>query len=377
MKVKSLIVEDISCLKSELENMSSDFSPNLAIIFNSIEHNANDLQLMLSEKEMTFLGATTAGEIALKTGEEGIAYEEAISAMLLDIDNEFFSIKQFDINENDSFGCGLEAGKWGKSVFNNPAFIVLASGMATDGEAIVKGMVAGSGSNDMPLYGGLAGDNGNFKETIVYSNEGVNSSGLIVLVIDADRIEIQGMASSGWVASGAIKKVTKASGNVVYSIDNTPALDFYLDRLDIDEDDMPAAGFEYPLLVLNEDGSSVIRAVIDINKEDRSLIFAGTVGEKRVIQFSTSNGDEASKNTIKDIQGFEWLNKQPDCMLLFSCVARHIALGPTVEDEIEVIGERWDVPLAGYFTYGEIGNNTVGKCDFHNETCTLLLMREK
>jgi len=186
-----------------------------------------------------------------------------------------------------------------------------------------------------------------------------------------------GMASSGWVASGAVKKVTRATGNIVYTIDNQPALDFYLKQLDIAEDEMPAAGIEYPLFVLNDDGSSVIRVVLDINKEERSLIFAGTVGEKRVIQFSTSNGDEASENTIQDIQNLEWLNKTPDCMLLFSCVARHIALGPTVEDEIEVIGERWDVPLAGFFTYGEIGHNSQGKCDFHNETCTLMLMREK
>jgi hypothetical protein len=297
--------------------------------------------------------------------------------MLFDLDKSAFAIKQFDVPNTKSFEAGEAAGTWGKEVFINPAFIILVSGLGSDGEAVVNGMVKGVGSDTIPIYGGLAGDNGAFKETMVYSKEGVNSGGLIAMVIDADKIELDGLASSGWVASGSVKKVTKASGNIVYSIDNTPALDFYLERLEISEEEMPAAGFEYPLLILNDDGSSVIRAVIDVNKEDRSLIFAGTVGEKKVIQFSTSNGDEASENTIEDIKGFEWIDKTPDAMLLFSCVARHIALGPTVEDEIEVIGNRWDVPLAGYFTYGEIGMNSAGKCDFHNETCTLLLMREK
>ena len=369
MQARSLIVEDIKNLKEKIVELKDTFNPSVGIFFNSITHDVMTLHTTLKESGIEFLGATTAGEIALKSGEEGIAYEEAISGMLFDIQRDAFDIKSFEIRENGSFSAGVEAGKWGKSVFNNPAFIVLAGGLGTDGEAIVNGMVEGTGSDTMPLYGGLAGDDGGFKETFTYSTEKVSGSGLMVMVVDGDKIEMQGLASSGWVASGAIKKVTKSAGNIVYSIDNTPALDFYLERLDISEDEMPAAGFEYPLLILNDDGSSVIRAVIDVNKEDRSLVFAGTVGEKKVIQFSTSNGDEASENTIAHINEFEWLDKEPDAMLLFSCVARHIALGPTVEDEIEVIGERWDVPLAGYFTYGEIGMNSAGKCDFHNETC--------
>ncbi len=36
----------------------------------------------------------------------------------------------------------------------------------------------------------------------------------------------------------------------------------------------------------------------------------------------------------------------------------------------------WGAPMAGYFSYGEIGGPTSGSCDFHNETCMLLAVRE-
>jgi hypothetical protein len=36
----------------------------------------------------------------------------------------------------------------------------------------------------------------------------------------------------------------------------------------------------------------------------------------------------------------------------------------------------WNVPMVGFFTYGEIGRNAGGATDFHNETCVLVALRE-
>ncbi len=377
MKAKTIIVEDAEHLEQALKNLEADFQPNLAFVFSAIKHSNEKLQQLLSQYEFAFIGASTAGEIALQTTEQEMVFEDAISVLLLQLKPELFQVKQFDIRANSSFSAGIEVGKWGRECFAQPGYILLASGLATDGEALVKGIIEGSQKNNMPLYGGLAGDDGAFSETFVYGNKGIDTSGIAVVVFDTTKMIIQGLASSGWVGSGSIKQVTRSQGNIVYSIDNKPALDFYISYLNIDESDMPAGAVEFPLLVHNEDGSTILRTVVDVNLEERSLIFAGSVEERKYVQFSMSNGDEASENTIADIREFRWLEDVPDAMLLFSCVARHTALGPTVEDEIEVIGERWPVPLAGYFTYGEIGQNSAGSCDFHNETCTLVLMKEK
>lgn len=45
-------------------------------------------------------------------------------------------------------------------------------------------------------------------------------------------------------------------------------------------------------------------------------------------------------------------------------------------DEAEKIRSIWNKPLIGFFTYGEIGTAKDSVCDFHNETCSMVVMEE-
>jgi len=54
-----------------------------------------------------------------------------------------------------------------------------------------------------------------------------------------------------------------------------------------------------------------------------------------------------------------------------------MALGPMVEDEISAVHKLWEVPMVGFFTYGEIGSVSQGRCDFHNNTLVPVLINEK
>ena len=56
-------------------------------------------------------------------------------------------------------------------------------------------------------------------------------------------------------------------------------------------------------------------------------------------------------------------------------MARHNALGPTISEEIEDAWQKWNVPLVGFFTYGEIGSSYNAVCNFHNETFTLVSVK--
>ena len=63
---------------------------------------------------------------------------------------------------------------------------------------------------------------------------------------------------------------------------------------------------------------------------------------------------------------------------MFNCIARNKLLGIECKTEIdavrEVIGK--DVPIIGFYTYGEVGpfEAEKGKSVFHNETMNLLLL---
>jgi hypothetical protein len=48
-----------------------------------------------------------------------------------------------------------------------------------------------------------------------------------------------------------------------------------------------------------------------------------------------------------------------------------------MEDEAGKIRDIWNKPLIGFFTYGEIGTAKDSVCDFHNATCSMVLLEEK
>ena len=58
-------------------------------------------------------------------------------------------------------------------------------------------------------------------------------------------------------------------------------------------------------------------------------------------------------------------------------MARHLAFGPMIDEEILAAYKIWKVPLIGFFSYGEIGRGLTGKSDFSNETFTLVTLKER
>ena len=66
---------------------------------------------------------------------------------------------------------------------------------------------------------------------------------------------------------------------------------------------------------------------------------------------------------------------------MFSCVGRKLVLGRRIQEEVDAVREciGLDVPLIGFYTYGEIGpiDKTVKELSsvkFHNETVVLWVL---
>jgi hypothetical protein len=46
-------------------------------------------------------------------------------------------------------------------------------------------------------------------------------------------------------------------------------------------------------------------------------------------------------------------------------------------NEIEGVRQAFNVPMAGFFTYGEYGRVRNGNNEFHNNTCCWVALKEK
>jgi hypothetical protein len=90
------------------------------------------------------------------------------------------------------------------------------------------------------------------------------------------------------------------------------------------------------------------------------------------VRFSSSFGHEIIEKSVEDLTSWHRQHPRADLIILFSCMARHHVSGPMVAEEITAASDLWNAPLIGLFSYGEIGHNSTGACDFYNETLSLV-----
>ncbi len=98
----------------------------------------------------------------------------------------------------------------------------------------------------VPIAGGTAGDNGEFRNTWQFFGGDVLSDAIVAVGFSGD-FSIGTGVSSGWSPIGIAKKVTKACGNIVYELNGQPALEVYERFLGKHADQLPSVGVEYPL----------------------------------------------------------------------------------------------------------------------------------
>jgi len=376
MNTKVIKASSLDEFESEILKITS-FTPTLAFIFASYEHDLEHLSLIGDKNNIKIFGATTSGEIA-----NDEIFESSIVAMFVDISNDDFEIYYSESSDLSTIEISDSAFQRGKEKFNNPAFLVASSGLSRDGEDIISPFIRNE-KDVIPVFGGLAGDNLNMKDTFVFTNSKCTNNGLVFLILNGDKVEVNGMAISGWEAIGVEKIVTRSEGNIVYEIEGKPALDVYINYFDlsIDLDDhsdvVATIGVNFPLQVLRKNSNPVLRAPLFGNKDDRSLAFAGKVPQGAKVKFSVPPTFEIIDTTIDIFKSVKGKMPDADAMIMFSCAARKLALGPMTEDEIEGLRKLWNAPMVGMFTYGEIGNSFGNVSDFHNETCSLVLLKSK
>ena len=373
MKVIPLYGTTVDELRSAIQEGSLE-KPSLGFIFSSVSLGIESLAEMLSSFSADIIGCSTSGEI-LPNGDSLISHFSAVGC-LMDMDPALFSSRIFHRTREETYDLGASVGRWGKERFSDPVFMIFVSGLQNDSEQIVRG-IADQVSGPVQVYGGVAGDDAHFQETFVLKNGDISSDGVVAVVFDGQKIQVEGLVASGWVGLGVEKTITRSTGNVVYTIDDLPATDTYKEYLKVSDDELQSFGFDFPLIVNRNDGSSVIRAPLKIEIGNKSLIFAGSVPEGSKVTFACSSGKETIDSSVKTIDAFAPSIRNASLLLLFSCFARHQAIGDQVKDEILAVLHHSNAPLVGFFTYGEIGNTEYGSCEFHNETLILVALSLK
>jgi hypothetical protein len=384
MKAKSIKGKSPEEIQSALlQSMADGFKPTLAIVFISIKQNIEAVCDILVKHDIRIFGATSSSEFI-----DGDISNGGIVILLLDLNPTHFEILFGDYRDKDSNAVAKEMATRAKEKFKNPSLIISASIDAKGeseilvGEPLIKAIESVTGK-DAIIWGGRAGDDFVFDETIVFTNHQLSKRGIIMLLLDGDKIQVRGEAASGQIPVGTEKIVTKTIGNWIHEIDHKPASEMVLKYLGLNLTQEEAETF-YPvnnnvvLSVAREKGESVLRGIGLFNLKDKSISILGSIHEGDKIRLTLPPDfevvEEVSKNAEK-IKSEEM--PEADALLMFSCVGRLGGFGPLIGDEIEGIRKVFNVPMAGFFTYGEFGRAKNGNNEFHASTCCWVALKEK
>ncbi|NPD44698.1 MULTISPECIES: FIST signal transduction protein [unclassified Lentimicrobium] len=357
-----------------------NFYPDLILIFASRSMFADTPLVNMLKKaypKAIITGCSTSGEI------NGVnVNDNSLTATAIKFDKT--KLKYSEVNIGD-FKSSAEAGTHlvqGLVAEDLKHVFVLSEGLQVNGTELVNGVRAGL-PEGINTTGGLAGDGALFEKTVVVSNSGEVKSGLITAIgFYGKDIQIGYGSLGGWDSFGIERSVTKSDGNILYEIDNLPALELYKSFLGEKAKDLPASGLLFPLSMRTEAGAEpVVRTILAVDEEKQSLTFAGDIPEGSFIKLMKANIDrlingaenaaEVSVNPLTD--------KTAQLAILISCVGRKLVLKQMVEEEVEavqeVVGE--NAILTGFYSYGEMAPFLEGaKCELHNQTMTITTFAE-
>jgi len=309
--------------------------------------------------------------------------------MLFNINKNDFCVLFEDIGERTLDDAATNMAKAALQKFNKPAFILCstllsASGKMIDGETLVRSIEKITGPQ-VNLFGGMAGDDITFTGTYVFTNDRSTDHGIVSLVLNEEKISLQGMAISGWKPMGVFRTVTKSEGNLIYTIDNEPALEMYLrflgeDRSSADDQVQffDSIGIHYPFQIERENREPKMCNPVGYDKEKEALMCESDVPQGSRFRFSTPPDFDIIETVVNKANELKnEAHAEADALLIFSCAGRLSTLGPMAHEENEGLAAVWNAPMAGFYTYGEFGRAVNGKHEFHSTTNSWVALKEK
>lgn len=255
---------------------------------------------------------------------------------------------------------------------------ILSDGLVLNGSDLARGF-----SEELPegitITGGLAGDGNRFKTTYIIAQKPAQTEMVAAIGFYGESLRAKSGCFAGWDEFGAERIITKSKDNVLYSIDNRPALELYKSYLGDFTADLPSSGLRFPISVrATSNDTPVIRTLLAIDEKAQSMTFAGDVPQGYLCRLLKTNMDLLIENAGLAAQSSKLDEENEFLVIAVSCVGRRLVLGQLCEEELEVIRETLgdNAVITGFYSYGELSEKGESRCTLHNQTMTLVSIYE-
>lgn len=374
MKIDKLHFENLHWIVEDINECDSN-AVDIVFVFGDLEtvknHNHNDL-LKKIYPNAHIVGTSTAGNIL----DDGLSEYSAVATAIS------FDKAKVAVNSSVMHSDSLEEDA--KALIENldqdglKHVFVLVQGLKIDASELVKGFNA---DKNVTITGGVSADSLKFEDTYVFCNESTDINMAVAVGFYGESLHIGIGCKAGWKEFGAQRVVTRSDGNVVYEIDNKPALELYERYLGEYIKDLPASGLLFPLSIKTDESekNEVIRVMMGIN-EDNSIIYAGDVPQGSIVRLMKTNIDNLIDGAALSANSIKPYNHKRSLSFAVSCSGRLSVLKQLADEEVEVMQDilTEKSQLIGFYSYGEIApfSNDLLNCKLHNQTMTLTTIFE-
>ncbi len=328
------------------------------------------------------VGCSTAGEIS----SEGFSSEKTVVALGIVSDQmQFWGHVGNHILWNakqagEDYAKSLEYDSHGYAT-SALTFIDILQGK---GDQTIKGILERLGEN-FPIYGGAAGDDMLFFQTYQYLGDKAYSGSVVGMGFSGN-YHTGASVMHGFLPIGLSRKVTKSNENTLYTLDDKPAISIYEDYFGeehmgmLREGLLPSLATSYPLGIFQQGSNEVILRNPVFVDEHGAITFTASIPEGSEVRLMISDKEEnlevarlVATTALKKLG-----EKNPQAAIVISSVARKKMFGTEADKEIEVIQKviGRDVPMVGFYSYAQIGDQQTEGIPFHNGSLLVWLLAE-
>lgn len=262
------------------------------------------------------------------------------------------------------------------------AVLVLSDGTGCNGSALVEGL-SDVLDDGVTVFGGLAADGAAFESTVVLSGRSIEAGLVTAVGFYGEALDIQIGSEGGWELFGPERTITRSDGAVLHELDGEPALDLYSRYLGDRAAELPGSALLFPLAVRApgaDVSTAVVRTILGVDEGSSTMTFAGNVPEGWKAQLMRASFDALIDGAEDAGLALAPSSDHDDSLCLgVSCVGRRLVLGQRTDEELEAVIEVLPASaiFAGFYSYGELAVGLSGRCELHNQTMTLTLIRER
>jgi len=231
----------------------------------------------------------------------------------------------------------------------NRLALLLTDGLSKQEDILIS--VLETVLQDLPIFGGSAGDGFEFKQTFVFQNGKAHDNAAVLLLIET-HLEFQGLGFDHFLPEGKQVIITETDPNdrLVHEINGAPAAEEYARLVGCKVDELSPEVFAENPMLLQHHGRHYVRAINEASAEDNSLSFLAAIDDGLVL--TLGRGREIIATLEAGLSVRDQKNNEPDFILAFDCALRRLEFEQKnmTEDVSNVLRDR---RVFGFNTYGE------------------------